>query len=74
MPSVFIPLRVPCISSVSAVLACAYRGGITPPLHTIGILPYICDANIDTKCYTDRRFIIAAYGMLGNSPAADLKL
>ena len=29
---------------VSAVCACANRGGIPPPLHTIDILPYACDA------------------------------
>ena len=54
-------------------------GGIPPPPHTIDILPYARDAHIDTKRYTVRRFIIAAYGMQRNSldcthPAADLKL
>ena len=33
--------------------------GIPPPLHTIDVLPYACDANIIN---TVRRFIIAAYG------------
>ena len=54
-------------------------GGIPPPPHTIDILPYTCDANIDTKRYTVRKFIIAAYGHVRDSldcthPAADLKL
>ena len=56
------------------------RGGIPPPLHIIDILLYTCDANIiNTKCYTVRKFIIAAYGHARDSldcthPAADLKL
>ena len=55
------------------------RGGIPPPPHTIDILPYTCDAIIDTKRYTVRKFIIAAYGHARASfdcthPAADLKL
>ena len=42
-------------------------------------LPCACDANIDTRRYTVRRFIIAAYDLQRNSldcthPAADLKL
>ena len=46
---------------------------------TIDILPYTHDAYVDTKRYTVRRFIIAAYGLQRNSlncihPAADLKL
>ena len=37
------------------------RGGIPLPPHAIDILPYACDANIDTKCYTVCIFIIATY-------------
>ena len=36
---------------------------IAVPPHTIDILPYARDANIDTKCNTVRRFMIAMYGM-----------
>ena len=45
--------------SAICVLNC---GGIPLPLHTIDILPYARDANIDTKCYTVHRFM-AAYSM-----------
>ena len=43
------------------------------------LLPYTYDTNTDTRRYTVRRFIIAAYGLQRNSlnythPAADLKL
>ena len=48
---------------VSAVRACANRSGIPPPPHTIDILPYACDARIDTKRNTVRRFMVAKYGM-----------
>ena len=48
---------------VSAVRACANRGGIPPPPHTIDILPYTRDARIDTKRNTVRRFMVAKYGM-----------
>ena len=50
---------------VSAVRACANRGGIPPPPHTIDILPYAHDARIDTKHNTDtvHRFMVAKYGM-----------
>ena len=48
---------------VSAVRACANRGGIPPLPHTIDILPYDCDARIDTKRNTARRFMIVKYGM-----------
>ena len=34
---------------VSAVRACANRGGIPPPPHTIDILSYAPDARIDTN-------------------------
>ena len=47
---------------VSAVRACANRGGIPPPPHTIDILPYARDARIDTKRNTVRRFMVAKYG------------
>ena len=47
---------------VSAVCTCANRGGIPPPPHTIDVLPYACDANIDTKRNTVRRFMVAKYG------------
>ena len=55
------------------------RSGIPLLLHTIDIVPYICDANIDTKRYIVRKFIIATYGHARDSldcthPAADLKL
>ena len=65
---------------VLAVCACTYRGGIPPPLlHTIDILLYTCHANIDTKRYTVRRFITAAYGHARDSldcthPVTDLQL
>ena len=36
------------------------RGGIPLLPHTIDILLYTCDANIDTMCYTVCRFTIAA--------------
>ena len=39
------------------------RGGIPPPLHTIGILPYTHDARIDTKRNTVCRFMVTKYGM-----------
>ena len=48
---------------VSAVHTCANRGGIPPLLHTIDILPYDCDARIDTKRNTVCRFMIVKYGM-----------
>ena len=35
------------------------RGGIPLLPHTIDILLYTCDANIDTMCYTVCRFTIA---------------
>ena len=47
---------------VSAVRACANRGGIPPSPHTIDILPYARDARIDTKRNTVRRFMVAKYG------------
>ena len=58
------------------------RGGILPPLHTIDILLYTCDANIDTKHYTVSKFIIASIWhakKLGcnldcTHPVTDLKL
>ena len=49
------------------------------PPHTIDILLYTCDANIDTKCYTVSKFTIAdkacnkTHSIVLN-PAADLKL
>ena len=36
---------------------------LPPPPHTINILPYARDANIDTKLNTVCRFMIATYGM-----------
>ena len=48
---------------VSAVRACANRGGIPPPPHTIDILPYARDARIETKRNTVRRLMVAKYGM-----------
>ena len=38
-------------------------GGIPRLPHTIAILSYTCDTNIDTTCYTVYRFTKAAYGM-----------
>ena len=43
------------------------RSRTPPPPHTIDILPYACDAIIDTKHNTVRRFMIAAYGMQAHS-------
>ena len=54
------------------------RSGILPLPHTIDILSYNSDANVDTTCYTVRRFTVAAYGVQRNSldcthPAVNLK-
>ena len=56
-------LILECISLEVLAWHALNRGGIPLPPHTIDILPYARDVNIDTKHNTVRRFMTAKYAM-----------